>query len=334
MRPVGLTGISSYLPERWMPAAEISALSGVPEEVLVGRFGLDGKHVAAANEHVSDMSVTAAKQLLDETGIDPGSIDVVLYFGSSYKDYAVWQAAPHIAHRIGAINAFALELDYVSCGSPVAVRIARDLLRAEPETKRVLAVAASRESHILDYDNPRSRFMFNFGDGAVAALFEGDSRIHEVLGSHMVTDGSFSLNVKVPAGGSVEPASIASVTNGRHSLDVSDPLGMKERLDPVSLPRFVEVATEAMDRSGASLGDIDLLCGIHVKKSMHQEICAALGVDLERAIYLSDTGHMSGVDPLLALDRAVRAGRVAEGEMVLLLAAGTGYTWAAAAIRW
>ena len=334
MRPVGLAGISSYLPERWMTAKEISALSGVPEDVFVGRFGLDGKHVAAANEHVSDMSVTAATQLLNETGIDPASLDVVLYFGSSYKDYAVWQAAPHITHRIGAVNAFALELDYVSCGSPVAVRIARDLLRAEPEIKRVLAVGASRESQILDYGNPRSRFMFNFGDGAVAALFEGDSTTHEVLGSHMLTDGSFSLDVKVPAGGSVEPASISSVGNRRHFIDVAKPLAMKERLDPVSLHQFVAVASEAMKRSDACLSDIDLLCSIHVKKSMHQEICAALGVDVEQAMYLSDTGHMSGVDPLLALDRAVRQGRLAEGDMVLLLAAGTGYTWAGAAIRW
>lgn len=334
MRPVGLTAMSAYLPERWMTASEISAVSDVPTDVLVDRFGLDGKHVAADAEHVSDMSVAAAQQLLDETGLDPASIDVVIYFGSTCKDYVVWQAAPHIAHRIGAVNAFALELDYVSCGSPVAVRIARDLLRADPSINKVLAVGASRESHILDYANPRSRFMFNFGDGAVAVLFEGDSNTHEVLGTYMVTDGSFSLDVKVPAGGTVEPSSIPSVENRRHFLDVPDPLGMKERLDPVSLPRFVEVATETMERSGASLVDIDLLCLIHMKKSMHSEICDALGVNIDRAVYLSDTGHMSGVDPLLALDRAARQDGLSDGAMVLLLAAGTGYTWAGAAIRW
>jgi len=69
-----------------------------------------------------------------------------------------------------------------------------------------------------------------------------------------------------------------------------------------------------------------------MKRSMHNAILAALGV--ERAAYLDDTGHMSGVDPLLALDRAARAGELAEGDLVLLLAAGTGYTWAASVIRW
>lgn len=334
MRAVALTATASYLPERWMRAEEIAERSGIPAGILVDRFGLRGKHIAAPDEHVSDMAVAAGERLLQEFSIDPASLDAVVYFGSSYKDYGVWQAAPHIAHRLGARNGFALELDYVSCGGPVAVRVVRDLLRAEPELTRILAVAASRESYLLDYTNEQARFMFNFGDGAVAALFEADRPGHAVLGAHMIVDGSFSLDVKVPAGGSVEPASAESVARGRHFLDVPDARSMKERLDPVSVPNFVEAARRAVERSDASLEDVALLCGIHMKRSIHDEICAALGVASERAVYLDDTGHMSGVDPILALDRAWRDGRIAEGDLILLLAAGTGYTWAAACIRW
>src|SRR5213076_1557523 len=87
-----------------------------------------------------------------------------------WRDYPVWQVAPHIAYRLGARNAFAIEYDNVSHGTPIALRVARDLLRAEEELKTVLVVAACRESYLLDYGNQRSRFMFNFGDGAVAGL--------------------------------------------------------------------------------------------------------------------------------------------------------------------
>lgn len=334
MRTVGITALASYLPGRWMPAAEISDLSGIPEEVLVQRFGLTGKHIAGPDEHVSDMSVAAGGRLLAESKIDPNSIDAVVYFGSTWKDHSVWQAAPWIAHRLGATRAFALELDYVSCGSPVAVRVVRNMLRAEPRLKRVLAVAASRESHLLDYTNERSRFMFNFGDGAVAALFEGGAENNVVLGAHMISDGSFSLDVTVPAGGSVEPASVDSVTGRRHYLDVPDPASMKDRLDPVTLPRFEQVATAALAESGLSLADVDLVCGIHMKRSAHRAMLEALDKTESQAIYLDDTGHMSGVDPLLALDRAARDGRVSDGDLVLLIAAGTGYTWAAACVRW
>lgn len=334
MRPVGLTATASYLPERWMSAAELSELSSIPTDILVERFGLTGKHIAAEGEHVSDMAVKAASALFEESNIDPRSVDVVVYFGSTWKDFPVWQAAPHIAYRIGAVDAFALELDYVSCGTPVVLRVARDMLRAEPELKRILIVGAGRESHLLDYRNERARFMFNFGDGAVAAVLDGDAEANQVLGTHIITDGSFSLDVKVPAGGSVEPASLETVSNRRHYLDVPAPAAMKERLDPVSLPNFVAAAEGAMARSGATMADVDFVCGIHMKRSMHETLLDALGVRGEHATYLDDTGHISGVDPLLGLDRAVRKGLVSDGDLVLLIAAGTGYTWAASCIRW
>lgn len=334
MRDVGILGTAAYLPDRWMSAAEIGALSGIPEQVIVERFGLRGKHIAAPDEHVSDMATRVGQKLLDEQSIDPADVDVVIYFGSTWKDYAVWQAAPHVAHRLGCRNAFGLELDYVSCGTPIALRVCRDLLVAEPELRTVLIVAACKESQLLDYSNERARFTYNFGDGAVAALLVRDHPRNVVLGSHAITDGSFALDVKVPAGGSVEPASHATVAAGRHYLDVGNPDGMKTRLEPVSLTNFVAAAEGALKRSDATFADISYYCGIHVKRSAHEAIVAALGVDPARAPYLDDTGHMSGVDPLLAFDRAARAGGLRDGDLVLLLAAGTGYSWAASVVRW
>jgi 3-oxoacyl-[acyl-carrier-protein] synthase-3 len=115
---------------------------------------------------------------------------------------------------------------------------------------------------------------------------------------------------------------------------VADPASMKARLDDVTLANFRRAAEGALERSGATLADVSYLCGIHMKRSAHDGLVDALGLDPARAAYLDDTGHMSGVDPLLALDRAARRGEVGEGDLVLLLAAGTGYTWAASVVRW
>jgi 3-oxoacyl-[acyl-carrier-protein] synthase-3 len=327
MRRVGLVATASYLPERWMPAAEVAERSGIPEQVIVEKFGLRGKHIAAPGEHVSDLSVKAAERLLAESGTDPGEIDVVMYYGSMYRDYPVWQAAPHIAHRLGAVNAFAVEYANVSHGTSIALRVARDLLRAEEELQTVLVVAACRESYLLDYTNERSRFMFNFGDGAVAGLLRGDASRNEVLGAHAITNGAYSLQVKVPGGGSREP-------DGYRFLDVQDPGEMKGGLDQESLPNFVAVARGAVERSGLTLEDLAFVCPLHTKRSMFLALLDALGMREDQAVYLDDTGHMSGVDPLLGLDRAVRDGRVRDGDAVLLLSAGTGYTWAATVVRW
>ena len=254
-----------------MTAAEMAELSGIPEDVLIDKVGLRGKHIAAAHEHVSDLAVEAGRRVLEETGIDPASIDVVMYYGSMWRDYSVWQVAPHIAHRLGATRAFAIEYDNVSHGTPIALRVARDVLRAEPELRTILMVAACRESYLIDYENQRSRFMFNFGDGAVAGLLVGDAERNEVLGSHAITNGAYSLQVKIPGGGSVDP-------DGYRHLDVQDPAAMKSGLDDESLPNFVAAAHGALERSGLRLDDVDFVCPLHTERSMFLALLAELGI--------------------------------------------------------
>jgi 3-oxoacyl-[acyl-carrier-protein] synthase III len=331
---VGVVGTASYLPEHWMSAAELSDASGIPEAIFVERFGLRGKHIAPAGEHVTDLARTAALRLLTEQGVNPADIDAVVYFGSTWKDYPVWQASPRIAHELGCTRAFALELDYTSCGSPVALRVAKALAATDSHIGNVLLVGASCESRLLDYANERSRFMFSFGDGGVAALLSRDKGASRILETVMLTDGSLSHHVKVPAGGSAAPASAETVAEGQHRLDVEDGDQMRKRLSEVSLDNFVQVAERAVTRSGRCLDDIAFVCPIHMKRSMHNAVLAALGCDLSQAVYLDDTGHMSGVDNLLGLDRLARSGRLHGGDVVLLLAAGTGYTWAATVLEW
>lgn len=345
--PVRLSATAGYLPERVVTAAEIAAQSGIPEQVIVDRFGLTARHLAAEDEHVSDMAAAAGQRLLAETATDPASIDVVVYFGSQWKEYPVWQAAPHIAHRLGCTGAFALELDYVSCGSPVALRVVRDMMLAEPDIGRVLMVAASRESRLIDPTNRRTRFALNFGDGAVAALLtrgtshpgrdadaDADGGYATVLGSHARSDGSYSMHVKMPTGGSVRPDPDDGAAEPRpRRLDVADFETMKDRLNTDSLPAFRAVAEGAAKRSGATLADIGYVCPIHLKRSMHRALLDELAVPEQNSVYLTDTGHMSGVDPLFALDRAHRAGQLHAGDLCLLVAAGTGYTWAATCVR-
>lgn len=331
---VGIVATASYLPEGWMSAAELADKTGIPEDVIVDRFGLRGKHLASDGENVSDLCAEAGRKVLAETGTDPADIDAVIYFGSTWKDFPVWHAAPRIAHQLGCSRAVALELDYVSCGSPVALRVARALISVDERLRRVLLVAASCESRLLDYSNLESRFMFNFGDGAVAAVLGRGYHSNHVLETAMLTDGSLSQHVKVPAGGSVMPASHETVEHRRHYLDVEDLSSMRDRLDEVSMDNFALVCDEAATLSGVSLADVAFVCPIHMKRSMHHAILDRLGCKKAEAVYLDDTGHMSGVDPLLSVDRLVRAGRLRGGDIVLLVAAGTGYTWAATVLQW
>ncbi|HEX9496185.1 MAG TPA: 3-oxoacyl-[acyl-carrier-protein] synthase III C-terminal domain-containing protein, partial [Candidatus Limnocylindria bacterium] len=176
--------------------------------------------------------------------------------------------------------------------------------------------------------------MFNFGAGGAAVLLRAGHPENVVLETAGFTDGRFADDVMVPAGGSREPATVETVRARRHYLDVRDPQDMKEHLDPISAGNFVRVAREAVERSGCRVSDIALLCTIHTKRSLFQKVLDGLGLGEDRAMYLSDHGHMSAVDPLLGLHRAREQGRLRDGDLVVILAAGTGYSWSATAVRW
>lgn len=329
---VCLTGYGVYLPKHYLTAQDISHYSGIPADVIQFKMGLNRKHRAHPDEHVSDMAVKAGLAALGD--IDPEQVDALIYFGSEYKDYYVWSVATHIQHRLRLKNAFAFEIMSLCASFGVAMKVAKDMLLADQTLKTVLLVMAAKEGDLLDYQNHRSRFMFNFGDGAAACLLKRNALSNEVLGCAILTDGSFSLDVYVPAGGSRYRPSEETIRQKSHFLDVADIENMKRNLDPVSLPNFIRVIAKACQISGLTVADIDLIGLTHMKPSMHQAIIGALGLAQENAIYLENHGHIQAGDQLIALREAEQKGLLTDGKIVVLAGAGTGYTWSATCIRW
>jgi 3-oxoacyl-[acyl-carrier-protein] synthase-3 len=154
-----------------------------------------------------------------------------------------------------------------------------------------------------------------------------------VRSSAATTDGSFSEDVVMPAGGSKRPPSEETVQRGRHTLDVPDPDGMKERLGEVSAPNFLGVADDALAASGYDRADLDFVALTHMKRSFHDYLTSELRVD-EGQYYLDDYGHVQSVDQALAVERGLTDELLHVGDVVLFLAAGTGYTWSATVLDW
>jgi 3-oxoacyl-[acyl-carrier-protein] synthase-3 len=333
---VCLTGLGVYAPDRVVTGADIAAESGIPEDVLTEKMGVREKRVCPPDDdHATDMCVAAATDALADADVDPGDLDLVLYHGSEYKDYVVWSAAANVAERVGAENAFATESYTLCAGAPIALR----QVRAQMQTGDVdvaLLVAASREEDLVDYGDEDASFMFNFGSGASAFVLERDAGdrtravVHE---SAAVTDGSFSEDVVMPAGGSKNPASEQTVRDGLHALTVTSD-DMKERMGEVSGTNFLSVADDALERSGFAREDLDFAAITHMKRSFHEWLTGELGLGEDGHYYLDEYGHVQSVDQALALQEALDAGDVTDGDVVLFLAAGTGYTWSATAMEW
>lgn len=331
---VGLRAWGTYVPVRVETAADIAARTGIPEEIVAHKMGVRRKHVAGEHDHCAAMAARAARVALERAGVSPQSLDLILYHGSEYKEHIVWNAATHVQRLLGATNAAAFELYALCAGTPLAIKTARALMRDDERLRRVLLVTASRENDLVDYSNQRARFMFNFGAGAGALLLERGWRQHVVLGSAAISDGTLSEAVVMPAGGSRMPPSADSVARGLHTLDVPDLDFMARRLGEVSLPNFLRVIQQAVEASGAQVRDIDFLALVHMKRSFHEALLDALGLRPEQSIYLDEYGHMQSVDQVMALELAHARGMLHEGALVVLAAAGTGYTWSAVALRW
>lgn len=333
---VGIRSWGTYFPEKIETATEVAAASGIPEEVIIQKMGLRQKHIAGPEDHCAEMAAKAGLQALERANVDPRDLDLILYHGSEYKDHIVWSAATRVQQILGASQAAAFELYALCAGAPIALKSARAMMRDDHHLRRVLLVTASRENDLVDYANERARFMFNFGSGGGAVLLERGHPENVVLGAAAMSDGTLSKTVVMHAGGSFAPASAETVDYHQHQLDVTDLTYMGERLGEVSLPNFKEVIRRAVetDAEGYTLADIKFLALVHMKRSFHDALLAALNLMPEQAIYLDDYGHMQSVDQIVALDLANQRGLLHDGDLVVMAGAGTGYTWSAAAIRW
>lgn len=329
---IGVTGIGVYLPEGRITSAEIAKRSGLPEWVVRDKLGVHAKPAPGPDDHPTAMGVWAAERALEQAGVEPEAVDVVISMTEEYKEYPVWTAGIKLAHDLGAVNAYAYDIGQ-KCGTGVlGLKGARDLLRADESVNTVLVAGGYRNGDLIDYTDPHVRFMYNLGAGGAAAVVQRDAARNEILASHIVTDGSFSLDVRVPVGGTKEP--LSAENHHRFRLEVPDPAGMKGRLEEKSLENFLSVIHKTVDKSGYDVSDISYLAVLHMKWSAHRYLLERLKLSEEQAIYLSDYGHIGQVDQFLSLHLAEEAGKLQKGDLVVLVAAGVGYVWNAICLRW
>ena len=328
---VGITGLGTYLPEGRISAAELASATGLPAWVVEEKLGLLERVVPGSDDHPTAMGVWAAERALNDAGVSADDVDVVISITEEYKEYPVWTAGIKLAYDVGARNAYAYDIGQ-KCGTTVlALKQAKDLLTADDSVSTVLIAGGYRNSDLIDLQDPDVRFMFNLGAGGGAVVVQR-GRGHELLGSSFITDGSFSLDVLVPVGGTKAPLAAANV--GEYRLRVPDPPGMKQRLEDSSLANFITVVERAVQRSGATTRDIAYLAMLHVKRSAHAYLLGRLGLSEEQSTYLERYGHIGQVDQILSLELARDAGKLRQGDLAVLVAAGVGYVWNAMCVRW
>lgn len=333
---VGILGLGVYLPNSHMSAAEIAASThGVwSEEAIIEKLGIVSKTIPGPLDGTQEMGALASLKAIENAKIDPLEIDVILCFGEEWKEYPLTTSALYIQDRIGAKNAWGVDVQNRCCTSVTAIKMAKDMLIADEDVKTVLVCGGYRNGDFVDYTDKNMSMMFNLGAGGGAIILRKDMDKNLVLGTHLISDGSLARTAGVEIGGTMHPFTSENVAEGYKSLRLLDPEKMKNRLNEVSSNNWMTCIDKALDKSKLTRKDIDFLDILHIKRSGHLGMLKDLELREDQSIYLENYGHIGQVDQILSLALALEQGKVKDGSVVCMIAAGIGYVWAANIIRW
>ena len=337
-RIVGIVGTGVYLPSGRMTAKEISeATKGVwSEAAVIEKLGIKEKTFPSnePQDGTQEMGALAALDALKNTGIEPKDIDVILSVTEEWKEYPLTTSALYIQDRIGAVNAWGIDVQNRCCTTVSAMKMARDMLVADDEINIIMVVGGYRNGDYVDFTDKNMSMMYNLGAGGGAIILKKDHHKNVLLGSHIIADGSLSRTAGVEIGGLCNPITPENVEEAKHSLRLMDPIKMKERLNQVSMPNWYKCIDESLRKANLTRKDIGYLDILHIKRSGHNAMLAELDLKEDQSIYLENYGHIGQIDQILSLHLALQTGQVKDGTVVCMLAAGIGYVWAANIIKW
>lgn len=331
---VGIVSAGMYLPEPVISAAHIAERSGLPEWVVRDKLGIQEKRMAGPADHPNQMATWAAQDCLEKTDILPEEIDVILCTTEEWREYLLWTSGIDLAYQIGAHNAWALDLHMRCCTTVGALKMARDLMIADPEIDTILIAGGYRIGDLINLENTRTTFLFNIGAGAGALLLRRNWPRNHVLGSHMITDGSMSRHVLVPASGTMRFPDNQAVEEGLFTFDLLEPEAMKSRLNAVSMTNWMTCIDRALQKSGYSREDVDFLNMVLIKPSAYREVLDRLGLTEAQGVYNDHYGHIGEQDSIINIIEGLKQGKLKDGDVMIIVGAGIGYVWGATCVRW
>jgi 3-oxoacyl-[acyl-carrier-protein] synthase-3 len=330
----GILSFATYIPRAYHDAEYIAARSDTPAEIIRTKLGWYQKNVPGPGDHTVAMGLKAARKAMYTSGLGAEDIDLVIWSGEEIKEYRSWPVGPKIQKELGLARAWSFDMQQ-RCGTTlVALKLARDIMRAEGSVRNVLVATGYRNSDLIDYANPRVRWMFYLAAGGAACIVQRDCPRNRLLEGHFLSDGSFSGDVYCRAGGSARPMTLERLEQKEAYLDVFDPEGMKDRLERLSLVNWLRCIDSALAKSGLGRRDVRYLATLLVKRSAHEYLLGELGLAPEQSRYLGEFGHHGQNDQILSLELAVEEGRLRDGDIVLMISAGIGYAWDALVMRW
>jgi len=326
IRHARITGWGSYAPSAVITNADLERIVETSDEWIVSRTGIRERRVAAAHETTASMAAVAGARAIAVAGLDPDEIDLILV-ATLTPDYWMPSTAALVKEAIGNTRAAAMDVSAACSGFIYAYATAQAYVTSGM-ARHVLVIGAELLTRFLDYTDRGTCILFGDGAGAVVvSAFEGSAVPH---GVELTTEPSGAYMIWLPAGGSKSPSSAQTVGRGEHFI----------RMEGKETYRFAtktlaSTALAAIAKAGLRPDQIDLFIPHQANIRIIEAVAKGLGLPMEKMfVNLDRYGNTSAASVPLALAEAVDTGRIRQGDNVVLVAFGAGFTSGAVAFEW
>jgi 3-oxoacyl-[acyl-carrier-protein] synthase III len=327
-----ITGTGREIPPKVVTNFDLEKVMNTTDEWIQQRSGIRERHYAEAGVGSSELAARASLKAIAAAGIDKSEIDFIIAATLS-PDYYFPGIGVLVQAKLGLGTIGALDVRNQCSGFIYALSVADQYIRAGTY-KKILLCAAEVQSHNLDYSDAGRDMAVLFGDGGAAVIVEpnesGDGR--GVLSTHLFSDGRFASELWME-----NPSSIKSPIFTKEMFERNE---FFARMDGKTVfknasERMPESVQAALDANGLSVADVDLLIPHQANDRISQMVAHKIRIPLEKvARNIDRLGNTTAASIPIALDEAIESGRLKRGDLLLLTAFGSGFTWASAAIRW
>lgn len=321
-----IAGIGSYVPARVLTNADLERMVATSDEWIRERTGIRERRIAARGEACSDLAVQAGKRALTAAGLAATDLDMILV-ATCTGDYPLPATACLVQHQLGATKAAACDLSAACCGFVYALSVADAYVKTG--MRHVLVIGSEVMSAVTDWTDRNTCVLFGDGAGAVV-VSAGDDGERGILSTHLRSDGTLCELIMVPGGGSRTPPSEKVIAERLQYIKMKGNETFK-----VAVRSLEEIARSTLAANHLRVEDIDLYVPHQANIRILKAVMERLGLPIEKVMLNVDRyGNTSAASIPIALDEAVREGRIKDGSLVMLGAFGAGLTWASAIVRW
>ena len=328
-----ILGCGSYLPDRIVTNEELSKTVDTSDEWIRSRSGIAQRHIAADGQATSDLALRAGQRALEHAGISAAEVDLIIC-ATTTPDNTFPSTAAKVQSRIGMVGGAAFDVQAVCSGFIYGLAVADNFIRCG-QAKTVLLIGAETFSRILDWTDRGTCVLFGDGAGAIVMRAMPEDENHDgggngkghnsgrgVLSTHIHSDGTH-YDLLYVAGGPSTTQTVGHLRmNGREVFRQA-------------VTNLASVVDEALDANGLQRADLDWLVPHQANKRIIDSTAKKLGMSMDHVVLtVEQHANTSAASIPLALDFAVKDGRIKRGDLVLLEAMGGGLTWGAGLVRW